>query len=91
MKTAIEYGVKEPKWNGWTANSMTQGDFRPVYNLKYILNGQSVRFVSVLLPQGDVENVLVGVEASMKPEDTKIILRLEGDKELCLDEKELFA
>jgi len=81
-------GIKDPKWNGWTANSAIQDDYRPIYILKYILHGQNVRFITLLLPVKSENSVITGVEGSTQISDTKIVIKLNDGSEVCFDENE---
>ncbi len=88
VSLSVEYGVKEPKWNGWTADSAVQGDFRPIYIAKYILKGQNIRFATLLLPMDDSKGLIVGLEGSNQIEDTKLCVKLADGRELNIDENE---
>lgn len=85
---SVERGLKEPKWNGWTADSVAQGDFRPIYIVKYILHGQNIRFVTLLLPTCGDGSPIVGVEGSSKIKDTKLCVKLTDGRELHFDEND---
>jgi hypothetical protein len=85
---SVAYGVKEPKWNGWTADSVVQGDFRPIYVAKYILRGENVRFITLLLPTDGGRAPIVGVEGGARIEDTDVCIKLADGRELNLDENE---
>ena len=90
VKMDIKYGSEEPKWVGWTANSVTQGDFRPVYYVTYTLQGKDIRFVTLLLPSSETNNI-VGVEASDCVSDTGIIIKTKDGREICLDENKIIG
>jgi len=85
---SVAYGVKEPKWNGWTADSVVQGDFRPIYVAKYILRGENIRFITLLLPTDGGRAPIVGVEGGARIEDTDVCIKLADGRELNLDENE---
>ena len=70
------------------ADSYIQGDFRPIYVLKYILKGQNLRHVTLLLPKCGEADVISGVEVSSDVSDTRITLRLSCGREVCFDESE---
>lgn len=46
----ISYGRKDPEWQGWTANSTKQGDYRPVHNISYNIEGNNIKVTTVILP-----------------------------------------
>jgi len=85
---SIDHGVKEPKWNGWTADSVVQGDFRPIYIVKYVLSGNNLRFVTLLLPIDGGKDLIRDVEAGTEISDTKMVLKLKNNEELAFDEND---
>jgi len=92
METAglsISRGVQFPEWQGWTANTAIQKDFRPVYAAQYWLHGKDLRWVTVLYPDGNEACPIVGVEASLDVNDTKITLKMADGTITELDEADL--
>ena len=90
METAglsISRGVQHPDWQGWTANSMVQKDFVPVYTAQYWLHGRDIRWVTLLYPAADCP--FTGVEASLDVNDTKFTLKKADGTTVELDEAEL--
>lgn len=85
---SMAHGVKEPKWNGWTADSVVQGDFRPIYIVKYVLKGQDIRLVTLLLPMDGEKSLIAGVEGSTQIADTRIVVKLTDGSELVFDEND---
>jgi hypothetical protein len=85
---SMAHGVKEPKWNGWTADSVVQGDFRPIYIVKYVLKGQDIRLVTLLLPMDGEKSIIAGVEGSTQIADTRIVVKLTDGSELVFDEND---
>jgi hypothetical protein len=91
METAgisISRGVQHPDWQGWTANSMVQKDFDPVYTAQYWLHGQNMRWVTLLYPAADCP--FTGVEASLDVNDTKFTLKKADGTALTVDETEFW-
>ena len=91
METAgisVSRGVQHPDWQGWTANSMVQKDFDPVYTAQYWLHGQNMRWVTLLYPAADCP--FTGVEASLDVNDTKIALKKADGTALTVDETEFW-
>ena len=84
----IKYGSQSPEWKGWTADSTIQNDYRPIYNLSYLLKGSNIRWVTVLYPTGGEEKGVVKVEAGLGIEDTDICLTLDDGMILFLNEEE---
>jgi len=84
----IKYGSQSPEWQGWTADSTIQNDYRPIYNLSYLLKGSNIRWVTVLYPDGGEEKGVVKVEAGLGIEDTDICLVLNDGLKLTLNEEE---
>ena len=93
METAglsISRGVQFPEWQGWTANTALQKDFRPVYAAQYWLHGKDLRWVTVLYPDGNEACPIAGVEAGLDVKDTKITLRMADGSTVELDEAALW-
>ncbi|MBR4887868.1 MAG: alginate lyase family protein [Clostridia bacterium] len=87
METAglsISRGTQFPQWQGWTAHSMVQKDFDPVYTAQYWLHGQNMRWVTLLYPAEECP--FTGVEASLDVNDTKFALKKADGTVLALDE-----
>ena len=90
VRLTVEYGQKEPEWNGWTADSVIQEDYRPVYVAKHILQGKNVRWITLLYPSDKrQENPIAGISASTDIEHTSFVVRLTNGKALSFDENDL--
>jgi len=83
----IKYGIQSPEWQGWTADSTIQNDYRPIYNLSYMLKGSNIRWVTVWYPDGGEKKGIVKVEAGLKVEDTDICLTLDDGLQFILNEE----
>jgi hypothetical protein len=83
------FGQEEPVWQGFTARSAIQGDFRPVHCVMAKAEGENVRMITVVLPHGEkAQPGLRGVTGGSSVWDTDVRLRA-GDKEVLLDEEKL--
>jgi len=82
----VEYGVQYPQWNGWTANSARQLDYRPVYGVKYQLHGGNVRWVTVLYPCVEEPCPILRIRASDDVSDTDITIETTDGTRIRLDE-----
>ncbi len=56
-------GQEKPHFQGWTANSGIQGDYRPVYCLSHSITAKNVRHVTVLSPFSQGDTYVCSVEA----------------------------
>lgn len=89
VKLCIEKGVKEPTWNGWTADSAVQNDYRPIYVAKHCVYGKDLRWVTVLQPTSLGNLKIINLKCSQNIEDSKIVLVLSNGNEITLNEKDL--
>jgi len=88
VSLSVGYGVEAPEWNGWTADSVVQGDYRPIYIVKYALRGQNLRFFTLLLPMDCDRSSIVSVKGSTQVEDTMLCIKLADGREIHFDENE---
>ena len=82
------YGRTFPTLQGWYANSMKQGDFRPIYAATYKLCEKSTRLVTVLYPDGGDNTGVCRVSAVSGLCDTEIRFYDDSGKEYIFDEKD---
>ncbi len=75
-ETALEVcrGRKFPSMKGWTADSMKQGDYRPIYTATYKVTGKNVRHITVLYPDGGNKSGICKVTGSNKIADNEICI-----------------
>ncbi len=81
-------GRKKPSMQGWTANSMKQGDYRPIYAAIHKLWAKDMRHVTVLYPDGGDSVGVCSVEAGAEIADTKITLCTDDGQRIVLDEND---
>jgi len=81
-------GVTSPKWQGWTADSAIQGDFRPIYCAEYQVNGREKRLVTVIYPDGGLPLSITAVEASGDVGDTALTLVLSDGRKIECSEQD---
>ncbi len=84
----VFHGEEEPYFRGWTADSVVQGDFRPVYTPTYFVKAKDVRCVTLLNPYSNEKLTVEKVLASDSTTDTKIELILSNGEKIVLDENE---
>lgn len=75
-------GQTAPEWQGWIANSLNQGDFRPIHTLKWCVRGSNSRFATVLDPFHQFN----GVTASEAVDDSLVKLQMSDGQIVILDE-----
>ena len=83
---SIAYGQRFPQWQGWYSGSGLQNHHRPICTAQYWLHGQSIRWVTVLYPDGGEGCPIQRVEASLCTEDARICLHNADGSTLELDE-----
>ena len=84
----IYHGEEEPYFQGWTADSVVQGDFRPIYNASYFVKGKNIRCITILTPCSNEKITVEKVFASKLITDTKIELTLSNGEILTLNEED---
>lgn len=87
LGTALVRGAAGPEWQGWLGNTMLQGAYRPIWTVKTLLHGASLRCVTLLYPAGE-DCPVAAVEASSRVEDTALCLHLAEGGTLPLDERD---
>ncbi len=80
-------GEEEPYFQGWTADSVVQGDFRPVYNASYFVKAKDVRVVTVLSPYSEKKGIKK-VLSNTSIDDTLITLVADSGEKLVINEKD---
>ena len=86
-RISIVYGQTVPEWQGWIADTVRQGDYRPVYTLQCFSSGNRIREVTVLDPFAQFEKVC----ASENPDKTDIMLTLSDGRLINFNESDFFS
>ena len=84
------YGQRFPERQGWLSGGGIQNRHRPIHTAQYWLHGQTLRFVTVLYPDGGKCCPLCRVDASLCTDDTQLRLHLADGNVLELDENTLW-
>lgn len=83
QKATVVSGQTDPEWQGWIANSILQGDYRPINTLRCLSSGKQLRIVTVLDPFSQFG----GVSASSCPDETDITILLSDGSKITLNER----
>ncbi len=81
------YAQKTPDWQGWRGTGQIQGDFLPVYALRYFAQGRDVRVVTLFFPSDEETCPFLGVEASGDVRESGFALVLRDGTRVPFDER----
>lgn len=79
-------GIMYPECQGWRANSMLQGQYTPIWTVKTMLHGGSIRIVTLLYPDTDKNCPVRKIMASPDVESRNVTLLLESGKNIEFSE-----
>ena len=76
LRDSLVKGQETPEFQGFKSNSMRQGDYSPVYALRYTAIGSNVKVATLFYPLYDKECPIMGIETSGAFDDDSIAVLL---------------